>query len=128
MSHQQVCVWIDHYEARIFGIGADDAEVTSVSDGGPHHHIHRKADHVHLGSEPVDSDFLDEVAAALATARAILVCGPGNARHQLAGHLNAHHPDIARRIWGIEAMDHPSDPQIIDHARRFFRAARRMHA
>lgn len=128
MTHYRVCVWIDHYEARIFGIGLDEADVSVVRDAGPHHHIHRKADHVHLGAEPVDVDFLDSVAAGLRGAGAILICGPGKARFELAGYLNDRHPAIGRKVWAVEPMDHPTDAQLVDIARRFFRAANRMHA
>jgi stalled ribosome rescue protein Dom34 len=76
----------------------------------------------------MDHDFLDDVAAKLKTAKAILVCGPGKARHELAGYLNERYPAIARHIWGIEAMDHPTDNQIVAAARAFFKAGNRMHA
>ena len=55
---------------------------------------------------PPDPEFLGEVAKALAPAKAILICGPGKARTELAGYLKDHTPAIAKRIWGIEPMDH----------------------
>jgi stalled ribosome rescue protein Dom34 len=123
-----VCVWIDHREARIFGIARGGAEVASVRESGPHRHIHRKADHVGQGKEPPDALFLDDVAAAVAGARALLLVGPGTARDEFASHLRQHHPEIATSIWGIEPMDQQSDRQIIGAARRFFRAAGRLRA
>ena len=112
-----MCIWIDHREARVSSIGIDDADLTVVTDNGPVHHIHRKANHV-----------LGEVAKALAPAKAILICGPGKARTELAGYLNDHTPAIAKRVWGIEPMDHPPDREIIAAAPTYFRAADRMHA
>ena len=35
---------------------------------------------------------------------------------------------IAKRVCGIEPMDHPTDREIIAAARTYFRAADRMHA
>jgi stalled ribosome rescue protein Dom34 len=128
VNHYHVCVWIDHYEAKIFGVDANTSEDTVIEDKGPHHHIHRKADHVHLGTDPVDGEFLDEVAGALKTAKAILICGPGKAHFELAGYLNDRYPASAKHIWGIERMDHPTGPQIVAKARAFFRAGNRMHA
>lgn len=122
-----VCVWIDHREARVFEIGLDDASVVSISDPDASHHIHRRADHVHLGKATVDHGFMDEVAKLLKGARAILIAGPGQARTQLAGYLNDRYPEIAKRVWGIEPMDHPSDAQIVAAARKYFYAADRMH-
>jgi stalled ribosome rescue protein Dom34 len=123
-----MCVWIDHREARVFSIEHDDAGLTVIADNGPIHHIHRKADHVGLGTEPTDPSFLSDVAKALAAAKAILICGPGKARTELAGYLNEHASATAKRVWGIEPMDHPTDPEIIAAARKYFRAADRMHA
>jgi stalled ribosome rescue protein Dom34 len=128
VNHHHVCVWIDHYEARIYGIGLETADKMVVEDHGPHHHIHRKADHVHLGTEAIDADFMEEVALALKNAKAILVAGPGRARFELAGYLNDRHPATAKHIWAIRAMDHPTDGQIVAAARDFFHAQDPMHA
>jgi stalled ribosome rescue protein Dom34 len=128
MSHYHACVWIDHQHAQILSIGVDSADVSRITDHGPVHHIHRKADHVHMGTEPIDHSFLKDVAEALLLARAILICGPGRARTELAGYLNEHFPEIARRVWGIEPMDHPTDGQLVAAARKYFHAADRMHA
>jgi stalled ribosome rescue protein Dom34 len=128
MTHSHACVWLDHQHARIFSIGLLSAEVDIVTDHDKVHHIHRKADHVGMGSGPAHPDFLREVAQALKGARAILVCGPGETRKELAGYLNEHFPAIAKRVWGIEPMDHPTDAQIIAAARKFFHRANRMHA
>lgn len=123
-----VCVWIDHREARVYALGHDDAEIARILSDDPVFHIHRKADHVGMGTVPADPGFLADVAKALAPAKAILICGPGKARTELAGYLNDHAPAIGRRIWGIEPVDHPTDRQMIAMARKYFVAADRMHA
>ena len=61
------------------------------------------------------------------TAKAILIGGPGKARTELAGYLNDKHPALAKRIWAIEPMDHPSDAELVAAARKYFHAATRMH-
>lgn len=127
MKNYHACVWIDHREAKVFGIGPEDAERAAITSREPRHHIHRKADHLDLGSEPTDRGFLAEVAQTLKHAQAILIAGPGRARSELAGYLNEHFPAIGKRIWGVEPMDHPSDGQLLAAARKYFRAADRMH-
>ncbi len=72
--------------------------------------------------------FLEEIAEALAPYKAILIAGPGTARAELAGYLGEHHPVLAKRIWGIEPMDHPTEPQIIAAARKYLHAADRMRS
>jgi stalled ribosome rescue protein Dom34 len=120
-------VWIDHREARIFGIGRDGSDEHIVHDRDGPKHIHRTADHVHLGKEPPDENFLGEVADALDGFKAIVIAGPGGTRYELAGFLTEHRPALAKRVWGIEPMDHPTDPQIVAAARKYFRAEDRMH-
>ncbi|HVY50728.1 MAG TPA: translational machinery protein [Devosia sp.] len=128
MAHNSGCVWIDHREARIFGVSADDADETVIRDEHAPAHIHRRADHVHKGKADPDRAFLEEVAASLGRFRGIIIMGPGTARTELAGYLAEAHPVIARRVWGIEPMDHPSDAEIIAAARKYFRGANRMHS
>ncbi len=127
MNATHACVWIDHREARIFGISAGEATELVVHDHASPRHIHRKADHVGLGKSAPDPAFFAEVAAGLASFKGVLIVGPGSARNELAGYLAEHHPALAKRIWGIEPMDHPTENQIVAVARKFFHAADRMH-
>lgn len=122
-----VCVWIDQHEAKAFGISSDGANKSTVVARNAPRHIHRKADHLGLGKEPMSPDFLAGVAEALQLAKAILIVGPGTARIELAGHLHEHYPAIARRVLGLEPMDHPTDAELIAAARKYFHAADRMH-
>jgi len=127
IPHAHVCVWIDHREAKVFGIGLDAADESVVREPGPHHHIHRKADQIGEGKAPPDEVFLGAVATAIGGAHALLLAGPGTAKTELAGYLKRHHPELADRIRGVEPMNHPTDPEIVRAARKFFRAADRMH-
>jgi hypothetical protein len=128
MAKYHACVWIDQAQAKVFEIGAHETSQQAMHDHRPRHHLHRKADHVGLGTVTMDPKLLEEVADALAGAKAILILGPGKARNVLAGFLREHHPRLSNNIWGIEASDHPTDGEIVAHARAFFASADRMHA
>lgn len=128
MPHHNGCVWIDHREAKIFGISVDDADEVVLHDTHAPAHIHRRADHVHKGKSVPDKTFLDEVASKLSGFRGFIIVGPGTARAELAGYLAEAYPMLAKRIWGIEPVDHPTDPQLVAAARKYLRAANRMHA
>ncbi|MDR3475469.1 MAG: translational machinery protein [Devosia sp.] len=128
MTHYHVCVWIDHREARIFGVGLEETDSEVAANVHAAHHIHRKANQVGLGTDVLDHGFLAEVAALLEPAKAILIAGPGKAKTELASYLNEHLPDVAKNVWGVEAMDHPSDGQLVAAARTYFKAADRMHS
>lgn len=127
MLHAHGCIWINHREAKVFGIGQTESDSQVIVDHASSKHIHRKADHIGLGKTLMDHDFLKEVAEAAEPFKAIMIAGPGTARTELAGYLAEHYPALAKRVWGIEPMDHPTDGQIIAAARTYFRAADRMH-
>ena len=128
MPRTHGCIWIDHREAKIFGIDTTGSNEMVVHNHHAPKHIHRKADQIHEGKLPPDHPFFDQIAGALGAFKAILVVGPGTTRSELVGYLSEHYPMISKRIWGIEAVDHPTEPQIIAAAQKYFNAANRMHA
>lgn len=75
------------------------------------HHLHENEKYYHT------------VAEELANATEILVVGPGPARTHFKAHLDHHHPALAKKVLAVEAMDHPTDNQILAHARKFFKHA-----
>jgi stalled ribosome rescue protein Dom34 len=127
MTHYHACVWLDHREARIFGLSDDDFDEHEIRDRQSPAHIHRKADHVGQGKAGATDAYFAQIAEALRSYRAILIVGPGTARNEFAGYLVEHDAKLRARIWGIEAMDHPTGPELIAAARKYFRAADRMH-
>lgn len=127
MTRYHACVWIDHREAKIFAIDSESAEETVLRDLHAPAHIHRKADQVGLGKEPPDQAFFAGVAELLKPYKAVLITGPGTARTEFAGYLTEKQPILAKRVWGIEPLDHPTEGQMVALARKYFRAADRMH-
>ncbi|WP_423067755.1 translational machinery protein [Devosia sp. CN2-171] len=121
------CVWIDQRHAKIFRIGAMTADMQSVSDDRPEHHLHRKANHVGLGTVEMDHDLMRGIAENLRSAEAILIMGPGKAKTVFKGYLDEHFPEVAHRVWDVRTTDHPSDAQIVAEARSWFRTQDRMH-
>lgn len=127
-DHYHAVVWIDHQQAKIFHFDAEAVDRDTVRSSHPHQHLHHKANTPgsgHVGAEPA---FLERVAQALAGAGAILITGPASAKQELAAHIARAHPQLSARISGVEALDHPSDGQLLALARRFFWADDRMHA
>jgi len=66
------------------------------------------------------------VTKAVADAEAILVVGPANEKHELVKHIQRVHPSMMVKVEGVESADHPSDGELVAHARRFLKAADRM--
>jgi hypothetical protein len=44
----------------------------------------------------------------------------------LVKHIGEHDPQLAKKIVGVESIDHPSDAQLVAHARKYFKAEDRM--
>jgi hypothetical protein len=120
--HFHAVVWIDHHEARVFHFNPTDAERLVVRPNDPTRHIHHKANSIGSGHAAEDQNFLEAVAQSIADAGAILITGPANAKTELIKHIHQHHPLLMKAIVGIETVDHPSDGQLVAHARQYFKS------
>jgi hypothetical protein len=127
-GHYHAIVWIDHQQAKIFRFDATDVDSTVVRSSHPHQHIHHKANSGDSGHAAVDNAFLKQVAENLVNAGTILITGPANAKQELTTYLAENRPAIAARIAGVEPLDHPTDGELLNLARTFFKAADRMRS
>lgn len=126
-AHYHAIVWIDHREAKIFQFNAIEVDRFVIHPHDPTRRIHHKANSIGSGNAPADRDFFEQVAEAIADARAILITGPASAKSELAAHVTRCHPDLARRIAGVETIDHPGDSALVALARIYFKAEDRLH-
>jgi stalled ribosome rescue protein Dom34 len=126
-QHYHALVWIDHHEAKVFQFDTTDVDRTLVRSSHPHQHLHHHANAGDSGHAPLDKQFLQHVVEAIAPAGAILITGPAGAKTELANYIKQAHPDLAQRISGVEALDHPTDGALVAFARSFFKADDRMH-
>lgn len=127
MSLLHAVVWIDHEQARITHFNDEAAEklvLHSTHRPGKIHHKHGPSGG--SGHEPEDAAYLHAVAEALRGAAEILVLGPGNEKNELIKHLEHHDKAVAACVVSVQAVDHPSDGQVLALARKYFRAADRM--
>ena len=126
MSHYHAVVWLDHREARVFFFNRDSFEEATVDPNKPHQHLHHHHGSVSGKRAPEDRDYFHRIVEALAPAQEWLILGPSTAKLELAKYIRAHDAKLALRIVGVESADHPTDGQIVAHARSFFGAADRM--
>jgi stalled ribosome rescue protein Dom34 len=124
MTH--AVVWIDHTEARIFHVHPEAADESTILS--PQHHIHRHPKgHGEPREHPDDTKhFFDHVARELDGVDAILIVGPSSAKHELSAFVRENHRQIASKIVGVEAADHPTGAEIVAHARSYFKASDRL--
>lgn len=119
-------VWIDHRVAKIFAFDRDEAEQLTVGHSHAPHQVHHKAGTVGSGHIREDDSYLREIADALADLPEILIVGPSHSKWQLRAYLNLHAPLISQRVVAVLHADHPSDRQIVAHARKYFLRIARM--
>ena len=112
-------VWIDQHEAKIFRLTGDTVDESILESH--HHHVRRHPVVTAERSHPADAEhYYRDVAAALHDALAVLVVGPGVAKLELIKHVHAHERALEPKIVGVETADHPTDRQIVAHARKYF--------
>lgn len=107
-------VLLDTQNARIFHLLHRPPEQLKLSV--PDHHTHRK-DH----GDVLSHSFYEEVASHLKDADELLVIGHGLAKDHLRTHLEARHPELAKKVVGYEVVDNPTDPQVVALAVKYFK-------
>jgi stalled ribosome rescue protein Dom34 len=126
MSHYHAVVWLDHSEAHVMHITADEVEKSIVQPTKTHAHLHSKRGTVGAGRKAEDPNYYHAVVEALTGAQEILVVGPAQAKLQLIKHIHSHDPALSDKVVGVETVDHPSDGQLVAYARKYFVAKDRM--
>ena len=122
MSQVHAIVWLDHLEATIVSFSLGSTDEIEVHSHSPERHIHHKAGSIGNGHAADDHRFFDEIADALSGIHEVLIAGPGNAKTAFQTYIADHDVDLARRVVGIETLDHPTEPELLAHARRYFSA------
>ena len=122
MSEVHAIVWLDHREARIASFSLGSSRVIEVHSHNPERRIHTKAQEIGSGKAADDHRMFDEIADSLADLREVLVAGPGNAKTAFVTYVKTRHAELAKRIVGVETLDHPTDGQLLAYARTSFNA------
>ena len=125
-SHYHAVVWLDHREARVFHFSPTEVDKMVIHPDHPTRHLHHKANAVGSGHAAPNHEYLHAVTAAFADAGAVLVAGPGSAKTELVSHVEKHDPKLRKLIVAVETVDHPSDGQLVAHARKYFKVEDRM--
>ena len=127
-EHFHFLVWVDHEVAKVVNFNAEQAQTSIVRSARGHEHLHHKANAGDSGHFGIDADFMERIARALKSAGAILITGPASAKKELVQHIQHKHVELAKRLSGVETLDHPTDGELVAFGRRFFRADDRMRS
>ena len=123
MHHFHAIVWIDHKEAKIFEVGADDVQKFVIrSTSEPSHHIHHKAGSMGSGHAGEDEKYFAAIAKALQPVGEVLIVGPSTEKTSFAEFLKKHDKSAAAKVVGVESADHPTDGEVVSYARKYFKS------
>jgi stalled ribosome rescue protein Dom34 len=128
MSLSHAVVWIDHQEAHVIQFNAEASESEIIKTKSKHKQVHQKAGVLGSGHNSSDQNYLHQVVQAVSEAGEILIVGPGSAKLELFKHAHNHDVKISEKIVGIETVDHPTDAQLLAHAKKYFVKADNMRA
>lgn len=126
MSLFHAVVWMDHSQAHVIHFNWDHEARDVVRSGDRPTHQHRKQGAVGSGKAPPDREFFDAVIASIGQAQEILLSGPSGAKTEFASYVQKTAPGLRARIVQVEPLDHPTDNQLLAHARSYFDQADRM--
>ncbi len=121
-------VWIDHRRADIIFFDRHAAETKLIRHRDAPRSIHHKSGTTGSGHVVEDIQYLNEVAAELREVDEILIVGPSHAKWELKAYLERRAQEIAKRIVGMETINHPTEGQLLAYAQHYFVAVYRMRA
>lgn len=119
MSFNNAVVWIDHTKAQVIHFDKDASESESLKTHSTHPHPHQRHGDTH-SDEDDNSRFYDDIAAALKDTAQILIVGPAEEKTAFMTYLKAKVPAVAEKIKAVETVDHPSNGDLLNHARKYF--------
>lgn len=125
MSFQHAVAWIDHAEAHVIHFNPETSNTAVIRSHAGNPHLHTKAAGG-TGRVGENAQYFDAVADDLRQVAEILLVGPGTEKLELMKYLLKHQPAIAERVMSVETVDHPTDGQLLKHARKYFLRADNM--
>lgn len=116
MSFNHAVVWLDQAEAHVIHFTRDQADAETISTTSQH----RKDGVVGNNRALASTDYMDEVANALAASKEILIVGPGQEKLIFIKHLHENHAAIGDKVVSVETVDHPNNAELLAYARKYF--------
>lgn len=106
MSAPHAAVWLDAREAHIFRFGDGELEKKQVVAEGD-------------GRVRDDREYFEAILAELTEVDHWMIAGPAGPRQDFEKYVRVGHAEaLARKLVAVEAMDQPSDGELLRHARR----------
>ena len=106
MSAPHAAVWLNADEAHIFRFGSGEVEKLEVKAEGD-------------GRVRDDREYFEAILAELTEVEGWMIAGPTGPRQDFEKYVRVGHAEqLAKKLVGVEAMDVPSDGELLRHARK----------
>ena len=113
MSLSHAVAYVDHELAQVLQFDSEQVLEQKV-----HQHLHFSKQH---GSGVrTEHEFFGQVCDALDGIAEVLVVGAHTGLADFRRYLDKHRPITAKHIVGFDVLDHPSEKQMLAHARQHF--------
>ena len=119
MSLTHAVIWTDHHAARVLLFDSEHVQAQKIRESS---HYTRQ----HHSGVRTEHEFFGEVCDAVKDVDEVLITGSHTAVTDFRHYAKKHRPHMAARIVGYEVVDHPTDPELITLARRYFLKLDRM--
>lgn len=113
MTTFHAVVWLDHQNAQVLQFDAEHVQAHKIKAS---HHYTRQ----HGSAVRSEHEFFGQVCDALAGIGEVLVTGSTTVLADFDHYVGKHRSAMAGRIVGRETVDHPTDPQLVALARKYF--------
>lgn len=110
-------VWMDHNEAKIFRLAAGQKPGAEKVESSAHG---RGAGHSRKQEHDLEK-FFHDVARQLESTKEVLLVGSGTGKQEFRHFLEKHRPVLAKNVVGDVTVDHPTEPQMLALARKYFK-------
>ncbi len=127
MSLRHTIIWLDHQDAKVIDFSFDDKHVVNVHHEGGDRKLHHKVNTIGSGRVAEDPQYFEQIVRAVNGAHEVLITGPSTAKLAFRKHVERHEPALAKRVVGMEALDHPSEGELLAYARKYFKAFDQMN-
>jgi hypothetical protein len=106
VSAPHAAVWLNADEAHIYRFGSGEVEKCEVRAEG-------------AGRVRDDRRYFEAILAELTEVEGWLIAGPAGPRQDFEKYVRVGHAEqLAKKLVGVEAMDEPSDGELLRHARK----------
>lgn len=112
MTLSRAVLWLDQQNATLQRLDSNARPV--------HIRAHRHITRQHASGVRTSHEFHARICDAIQGIDEVLVSGAKMTHAEFRHYVEKHRPPLAHRIVAWQVVDHPSEPQILDLAKRFF--------